>query len=46
MAKVQHYTGLDTDLDNLYNSIKAEIENEKTYRLFRVQGRNEWQAFA
>ena len=31
MAKVQHYRGLDTDLENLYNSIKAEIENENKH---------------
>jgi hypothetical protein len=29
MAKVEHYRGLDTDLEKLYNSIRAEIENEK-----------------
>lgn len=33
MAKVQHYLGLDTDLENLYNSIKAEIENEKNLEI-------------
>lgn len=33
MAKVQHYTGLNTDLDNLYNSIKAEIENESNLQI-------------
>src|ERR687886_583646 len=33
MAKVQHYRGLDTNLDNLYNSIKAEIENEKNLQV-------------
>jgi hypothetical protein len=33
MAKVQHYRGLDTDLDNLYNSIKAEIENESNLQI-------------
>ena len=33
MAKVQLYRGLDTDLENLYNSIKAEIENEKNLQI-------------
>lgn len=33
MAKVQHYSGLDTDLDNLHNSIKAEIENENNLQI-------------
>jgi hypothetical protein len=33
MAKVQHYRGLDTDLDNLYSSIKAEIENENNLQI-------------
>jgi hypothetical protein len=33
MAKVQHYRGLDTDLENLYNSIRAEIENEKNLQI-------------
>lgn len=28
MAKVQHYTGLHTNLDNLYESVKKEIENQ------------------
>jgi hypothetical protein len=35
MAKVEHYRGLDTDLEKLYNSIRAEIENEKTCRYFQ-----------
>ncbi len=33
MAKVQHYRGLGTDLENLYNSIKAELENEKNLQI-------------
>jgi hypothetical protein len=33
MAKVQHYRGLGTNLDNLYDSIKAEIENEKNLQI-------------
>jgi hypothetical protein len=35
MAKVEHYRGLDTDLEKLYNSIRAEIENEKNLRYFQ-----------
>jgi hypothetical protein len=33
MAKVQHYRGLDTDLENLYNSIRAEIANENNLQI-------------
>jgi hypothetical protein len=33
MAKVQHYRGLGTNLDNLYDSIKAEIQNEKNLQI-------------
>jgi hypothetical protein len=33
MAKVEHYRGLDTDLEKLYNSIRAEIENEKNLQI-------------
>ena len=29
MAKVQHYRGLDTDLDKLYKEIKQALEDEK-----------------
>src|SRR5438093_1676467 len=29
MAKVQHYTGLNTDLDKLYNSIKQLLQDQK-----------------
>jgi hypothetical protein len=32
MAKVQHYKGLGTNLESLYDSIKAELESEKIYR--------------
>jgi hypothetical protein len=35
MAKVQHYRGLNTDLDKLYDSIKREIEVQKDSRLFQ-----------
>jgi hypothetical protein len=28
MAKVQHYRGLNTDLDNLYNSIKQVLQDQ------------------
>ena len=29
MAKVQHYKGPGTNLERLYDSIKAELESEK-----------------
>jgi hypothetical protein len=29
MAKVQHYRGLNTNLDRLYDSIKHELQNQK-----------------
>ena len=29
MAKVQHYRGLDTNLDRLYESIKRELQDQK-----------------
>ncbi len=32
-AKVQHYRGLGTNLENLYNSIKTELENEKNLQI-------------
>lgn len=33
MAKVQHYRGLNTNLDNLYNAIKELLESQKDLRL-------------
>ena len=33
MAKVQHYRGLDTNLDNLYDSIKQLLEAQKHLRI-------------
>ena len=33
MAKVQHYRGLNTDLDNLYNSIKQLLEGQKDLQI-------------
>jgi hypothetical protein len=33
VAKVQHYRGLGTNLENLYNSIKAELESEKNLQI-------------
>ena len=33
MAKVQHYRGLGTNLRNLYNSIKTELENERNLQI-------------
>ncbi len=29
MSKVQHYKGLNTDLDNLYNNIKQLLNGQK-----------------
>ena len=29
MAKVQHYRGLNTNLDILYNNIKQELQDQK-----------------
>ena len=33
MAKVEHYRGLGTDLDKLYQSIKQVIDDEKHLRV-------------
>ena len=33
MAKVQHYRGLNTDLDKLYNSIKQLLEDQKDLQI-------------
>lgn len=33
MAKVQHYRGLNTDLDKLYNSIKQMLEEQKDLQI-------------
>jgi hypothetical protein len=33
MARVEHYRGLDTDIDSLYNSIKQELEKEKNLKI-------------
>jgi hypothetical protein len=33
VAKVQHFKGLDTNLDNLYNSIKQVLEAQKELRI-------------
>src|ERR671921_353803 len=33
MAKVQHYRGLNTNLDSLYNSIKKEIQDQKELQI-------------
>src|ERR671918_193703 len=33
MAKVQHYIGLNTNLDSLYNSIKKEIQDQKELQI-------------
>ena len=33
MARVEHYRGLDTDIDSLYNSIKQELEKERNLKI-------------
>jgi hypothetical protein len=33
MAKVQHYRGLNTNLDNLYNSIKQLLQDQKDLQI-------------
>ena len=33
MAKVQHYRGLSTNLDNLYNNIKQLLEDQKNLQI-------------
>ena len=33
MTRVQHYKGLQTNIDNLFNSIKDELQNEKNLKL-------------
>jgi hypothetical protein len=33
MAKVQHYKGLGTNLESLYDSMKAELESEKNLQI-------------
>lgn len=35
MVRIEHFTNLDTNIDNLYNSIKEELEKEKKSRSFR-----------
>jgi hypothetical protein len=37
MAKVQHYRGLDTNLDRLYDNKKQELQDQKGPRdCFRI----------
>jgi hypothetical protein len=38
MAKVEHYRGLGTDLEKLYQSIKQVIEDEKDLELYEYKG--------
>jgi cytoskeletal protein CcmA (bactofilin family) len=33
MARVEHYKGLNSDLDALYQEIKQELEHEKNLRI-------------
>jgi len=43
MARVEHYRGLDTEIDSLYNSIRQELEMEKNLKnCFRDKRTNEW----
>ena len=37
MAKVQHYRGLHTDLDHLYEAINRDRESAKSANSIRVQ---------
>jgi hypothetical protein len=36
MAKVQHYRGLNTNLDRLYDNIKQELQDQKDLDRFRI----------
>ena len=38
MTRVEHFKALDTNLDNLYNSIKEEVKKEKIWKLFEIKG--------
>jgi hypothetical protein len=33
MVRIEHFTKLDTNIDNLYNSIKEELEKEKNLKI-------------
>jgi hypothetical protein len=33
MVRIEHFTNLDTNMDNLYNSIKEELEKEKNLKI-------------
>ena len=33
MTRVEYFKALDTNLDNLYNSIKEEIKKEKNLKI-------------
>jgi hypothetical protein len=33
MTRVEHFKVLDTNLDNLYNSIKEEVKKEKNLKI-------------
>ena len=33
MARIEHFTNLDTNIDNLYNSIKEELSKEKNLKI-------------
>jgi hypothetical protein len=37
MVRIEHFTNLDTNIDNLYNSIKEELEKEKNLDRFGDQ---------
>ncbi len=38
MATVEHYRGLDTDIDSLYNSIKQELEKKNLKIVSEIKG--------
>jgi hypothetical protein len=33
MTRIEHFTKLDTNIDNLYNSIKEELSKEKNLKI-------------
>lgn len=38
MTRVEHYKGLHTNIDKLYQEIKQELENEKNLRIAEMKG--------
>ena len=33
MARIEHFTKLDTNIDDLYNSMKEELSKEKNLKI-------------